>query len=393
MIKSIGECFYQIQNGANIKQGEVDGGFPITRIETTANDKFNRDRMGYAGIADITQYESYVLEDGDLLMSHINSVQYLGRTVLYVKRPNETIIHGMNLLRLKANKDVIDPAYAKYYFNGHLFRSELGKITKKSVNQASFTVKDLKKIKIIIPPMLEQERIVFILDKIKIIIDNYQKQLEKYDALIKARFVEMFGDPITNPMRWEKALLSKVIDVVGGYAFKSGDFNEDYGVPVLRIGNINSGYFKPVNMVYWNEDEKLEKYAIYPGDLVVSLTGTVGKNDYGNACIIGDDYNMYYLNQRNAKLSIEGEINKYYLAQLLKYEAIKQKLTGISRGVRQANISNADILNLIVPIPPLAKQNQFADFVKQIDKSKFVVQKSLDKAQLLFDSLMQEYFG
>lgn len=145
MIKSIGECFYQIQNGANIKQGEVDGGFPITRIETTANDKFNRDRMGYAGITDITQYESYVLEDGDLLMSHINSVQYLGRTVLYVKRPNETIIHGMNLLRLKANKDVIDPAYAKYYFNGHLFRSELGKITKKSVNQASFTVKDLKK--------------------------------------------------------------------------------------------------------------------------------------------------------------------------------------------------------------------------------------------------------
>ena len=393
MIKSIGECFYQIQNGANIKQGEVDGGFPITRIETTANDKFNRDRMGYAGIADITQYESYVLEDGDLLMSHINSVQYLGRTVLYVKRPNETIIHGMNLLRLKANKDVIDPAYAKYYFNGHLFRSELGKITKKSVNQASFTVKDLKKIKIIIPPMSEQERIVFILDKIKIIIDNYQKQLEKYDELIKARFVEMFGDPITNPMRWEKALLSKVIDVVGGYAFKSGDFNEDYGVPVLRIGNINSGYFKPVNMVYWNEDEKLEKYAIYPGDLVVSLTGTVGKNDYGNVCIIGDDYNMYYLNQRNAKLSIEGEINKYYLAQLLKYEAIKQKLTGISRGVRQANISNADILNLIIPIPPLAKQNQFADFVKQIDKSKFVVQKSLDKVQLLFDSLMQEYFG
>ena len=393
MIKSVGECFYQIQNGANIKQGEVDGGFPITRIETTANDKFNRDRMGYAGITDITQYESYVLEDGDLLMSHINSVQYLGRTVLYVKQPNETIIHGMNLLRLKANKDVIDPAYAKYYFNGHLFRSELGKITKKSVNQASFTVKDLKKIKIVIPPMSEQERIVFVLDKIKVVIDNYQKQLEKYDELIKARFVEMFGDPITNPMRWEKALLSKVIDVVGGYAFKSGDFNEDYGVPVLRIGNINSGYFKPVNMVYWNEDEKLEKYAIYPGDLVVSLTGTVGKNDYGNVCIIGDDYNMYYLNQRNAKLSIEGEINKYYLAQLLKYEAIKQKLTGISRGVRQANISNADILNLIVPIPPLAKQNQFADFVKQIDKSKFVVQKSLDKAQLLFDSLMQEYFG
>lgn len=81
-------------NGANIKQGVADGGFPITRIETIANDKFNRDRMGYAGITDTNKYQSYILEDGDLLMSHINSVQYLGRVVLYHKQGNEKIIHG-----------------------------------------------------------------------------------------------------------------------------------------------------------------------------------------------------------------------------------------------------------------------------------------------------------
>ena len=73
---------------------------------------------------------------------------------------------------------------------------------------------------------------------------------------------------------------------------------ENDGIPVLRIGNINAGYFKPVNMVYWQEDESLERYAMYPGDLVMSLTGTVGKDDYGNVCILGDDYEMYYLNQR-----------------------------------------------------------------------------------------------
>ena len=116
MIKTIDECFFQIQNGANIKKNDSQEGFPITRIETTANNKFNRNRMGYAGITDISKYESYVLEDEDLLMSHINSAQYLGRTVLYIKRPNETIIHGMNLLRLKANKRIINPAYARYYF-------------------------------------------------------------------------------------------------------------------------------------------------------------------------------------------------------------------------------------------------------------------------------------
>ena len=159
------------------------------------------------------------------------------------------------------------------------------------------------------------------------------------------------------------------------------------------IGNINAGYFKPVNMVYWKEDESLERYAMYPGDLVMSLTGTVGKDDYGNVCILGDDYEMYYLNQRNAKLEIKEGIDKYYLSQLLKFEQIKKRLTGISRGVRQANISNKDILNLVVPVPPMEIQEQFASFVHQVDKSKVAVQASLDQAQILFDSLMQKYFG
>ena len=125
----------------------------------------------------------------------------------------------------------------------------------------------------------------------------------------------------------------------------------------------------------------------------MSLTGTVGKDDYGNVCILGDDYEMYYLNQRNAKLEIKEGIDKFYISQLLKFEQIKNKLTGISRGVRQANISNKDILNLVVPVPPIELQNQFAEFVKQIDKSKVKVQKALEETQKLFDSLMQQYFG
>ena len=203
----------------------------------------------------------------------------------------------------------------------------------------------------------------------------------------------MFGDPNINSKKWNECPLSKKLNVLGGYAFKSDQFDEKGGIPVLRIGNINAGYFKPVNMVYWQKDENLERYAMYPGDLVMSLTGTVGKDDYGNVCILNDDYEMYYLNQRNAKLEIKEGIDKYYLSQLLKFEQIKKRLTGISRGVRQANISNKDILNLVVPIPPLELQNQFADFVRAVDKSKVEVQKALDKTQMLFDSLMQQYFG
>ena len=213
------------------------------------------------------------------------------------------------------------------------------------------------------------------------------------DEAVNARFVEMFGNPDTNAKNWKEYALSEKLNVVGGYAFKSDQFDENGEIPVLRIGNINAGYFRPVNMVYWKEDKNLERYVVCPGDLVMSLTGTVGKDDYGNVCILSDDYEKYYLNQRNAKLEIKEGINKHYLSQLLKFEQIKKKLTGISRGVRQANISNKDILNLVVPIPPIEFQNQFADFVNQVDKSKVAIQKALDKTQMLFDSLMQEYFG
>ena len=211
------------------------------------------------------------------------------------------------------------------------------------------------------------------LEKVHAIIQMRKKEIQHLDDLIKARFVEMFGDPYVNPKGWIECALSEKLNLVGGYAFKSDMFDENGGIPVLRIGNINTGYFKPIKLVYWQEDESLERYAMHPGDLVMSLTGTVGKDDYGNVCILGDEYEMYYLNQRNAKLEIKEGIDKFYLSQLLKFAQIKKKLTGISRGVRQANISNKDILNLVVPVPPIELQNQFAAFVNQVDKSKVVV--------------------
>ena len=187
----------------------------------------------------------------------------------------------------------------------------------------------------------------------------------------------MFGAPEINPYNWSIEPLSNRIKVIGGYAFKSELFSDSDGIPVLRIGNINSGVFKPVNLVFYQEDNNLNRYIMYPGDLVMSLTGTVGKDDYGNVCILDNSYYAYYLNQRNAKLELGAGIDKYYLSTLLKFETIKKKLTGISRGVRQANISNMDILNLQVPIPPINLQEKFATFVAQTDKSKFVVQNTI----------------
>lgn len=247
-------------------------------------------------------------------------------------------------------------------------------------------------IEIPLPSISKQVEIAEKFEKVSDLIALRKEQLAKLDQVVKSRFVELFGDPETNPMGWQTEELEKHLSVVGGYAFKSDGFL-DSGIPVLRIGNINSGHFLPVNMVFWADDILLSRYKMYPGDLVMSLTGTVGKDDYGNVCILGNDYAEYYLNQRNAKLDIRPTMNKHYLAEMLKFSAIKKRLTGISRGVRQANISNKDILSLCVQIPPVGLQEQFATCVEQIDKSKLAIQQSLDKLELLKKSLTQEYFG
>lgn len=295
------------------------------------------------------------------------------------------------MLPLKPKKNYITREYLTYFLRSPKFVAYINEKTS-GAKMPRANSSDLKSVEIECPTLENQRHITSEFDRIISIVRLRQQQLQKLDELVKARFVEMFGDPEKNTLSWKEEELSEHLTVIGGYAFKSEQFSEE-GIPVLRIGNINSGFFKPVNLVYWEDDNTLNRYKMYPGDLVMSLTGTVGKDDYGNVCILGNDYDVYYLNQRNAKLELQDTINKYYLSMLLKFEPVKKKLTGISRGVRQANISNKDILNLMVPIPPIELQNQFAAFVEQTDKSKVAVQKALDEAQLLFDSLMQKYFG
>ena len=356
-----------VLRSGNIQDGQIDLS-DIVRVNTKIREKL------------------YV-NPGDILMCSRNgSTKLVGKAAM-IPSLAEPMTFGafMTVFRTPYND------YLKYFLQSNSFRRQLSSSKTTTINQ--ITINMLDNIEIELPGEADRELRCQKLELIQHLIYLRKNQLARFDELIKARFVEMFGDPDLNPKGWDEPLLSEKLDVLGGYAFKSDEFDEETGIPVLRIGNINSGYFRPVNMVYLHEDDSLERYAIYPGDLVMSLTGTVGKDDYGNVCILGNNYDKYYLNQRNAKLEIKEGIDKLYLSEILKFETVKRRLTGISRGVRQANIANRDILNLRLPIPPMDLQEQFATFVQQVDKSKSVVQKSLDESQFLFDSLLQEYFG
>ena len=366
MEKTIDECFYKIQNGVNIKQGDFNSGYPITRIETIANDKFNRDRMGYAGIADLSKYKSYVLEDGDLLMSHINSAQYLGRTVFYEKKEDETIIHGMNLLRLKARIDIINPEYARYCFYGHLFRSQIAKITKKSVNQASFSVQDLKKIKVNVPDIELQKQIVEILNKVSEITSKRQQELDAFDKLIRARFVEMFGD-LKNTIRLGDCC--KVHARIGWQALtrdehmKTGEYMLVTGTDFID-GKINYNTCVYVTRERYEMDPHI---ILRENDILITKDGSIGK-----VAIIHNLSKPATLNSGVFVVRPKDIFNKEYISGVFRGPLFEKFIELSKTGATIKHLNQKHLVEFRIPLPTLEKQEVFARFSNQVNKSKLL---------------------
>lgn len=194
--KDFGECLFEdicdcLRNGANIKQSKTASGYPITRIETLSNDKFNLDRMGYADIFDLEKYRKYLLQTDDILISHINSTAYLGRAVRYKGESNTPIIHGMNLLCARI-KPMYNATYIEHYLKSVRAKDYIRSITKQAVNQASISTTELKLMPISVPPIeLQNEFAEFVklIDKSKFIV---QQQIKDLQELVDSKMDEYF---------------------------------------------------------------------------------------------------------------------------------------------------------------------------------------------------------
>lgn len=274
----LGECFSVIRNGASIRQTDGAGGFPITRIETIADKTINREKFGYAGIYDLAQYRDYILQDGDILMSHINSEKHLGKVALYSKQDDEQIIHGMNLLMLRADTQKVIPEYAKYYFESQKFLRQIGRITKKSVNQASFTVTALKELEIPLASIIVQRDISEKLKKVDWLVSLRKQQLAKLDELVKARFVEMFGDIIRNDKSWPIHNFSDIASSRLGKMLDAKQQTGKYSYPYLANFNVQWFSFNVdnLNQMDFNKAEQKE-FELRDGDLLVCEGGEIGR--------------------------------------------------------------------------------------------------------------------
>lgn len=388
----LGDVFTLIRNGASIRQTEGADGFPITRIETIANREVDRNKFGYANIVDIAKYESYILQDGDILMSHINSEKHLGKVALYKKQANEQIIHGMNLLLLRANPKILLPSYAAYYFETPAFLGQIQRITKKSVNQASFTVTALKEVGIPLPSLDNQRHIAAILDKVTDLIAQRRAQLDKLDLLVKSRFVEMFGDPVDNSRGWDTIKLKDIGTCKNGMNFHTDDF----GVKIhcLGVADFKDNSFidgtSQLAVISLNE-MPTEEYLLKNRDIVFVRSN-------GNKSLVGRSVMVYpgatptTFSGFCIRFRLQSEsLRPIYLLRVLKTDSVRKKLAG--RGANIQNLNQKILLELSVPIPPLELQDSFENFEKRIVQLRAPVRQSLNRLEILKISLMQQYFG
>lgn len=234
----------------------------------------------------------------------------------------------------------------------------------------------------------EQQDVVVVLDRISSIIEARKQQLFELDNLVKARFVEMFGDPKSNPHEYEKPQLKETCKVITGNT-PSRAIREYYGdcLEWIKTDNIVSGVLNPTAAV-----EKLSRSGVDVGRtvdagtiLMACIAGSIAS--IGRVCVT--DRKVAFNQQINAIVPQKYNVLFLYTLLQISKDYLVEEINMALKGI----LSKSKLEEKHFILPPMESQDEFASFVEQVDKSKFVVQQALDKAQLLFDSLMQQYFG
>ena len=251
---------------------------------------------------------------------------------------------------------------------------------------------NLTEADIFIPSIERQRKIVQILRKSRKLISLRKQQLAKLDELVKARFVEMFGDPVSNPKHWKTAFLLDIGYCKNGMNFHKGDSGVD--IHCLGVGD-----FKNRTMIQNVEDLPFvslnelpdPEYLLRDNDIIFVRSN--GNKELVGRCLaiypgsIPVTYSGFCIRYRLTSTNIDTP----YLLQVLKTDSIRKKMTG--RGANIQNLNQQTLSQLLVPILPLSLQNEFAAFVERVDQQKQTIQQSLEKLELMKKVLMQEYFG
>jgi len=255
--------------------------------------------------------------------------------------------------------------------------------------QPGLAVSKLETLSIEIPNISEQNKIAQTLYKVEQLVNFRKQQLAKLDELVKARFVEMFGDPVNNPMNYPKSHLGKVCDVRDG-THDSPEYY-DVGYPLVTSKNVTGGKIdlSECNLISEDDYKKIcERSKVDRGDIIMPMIGTVGK-----PVIVNIEPMFAIKNVALIKFTPNSLVINIYIKTLLESDYFDRAVLDKIRGGTQKFIALGDIRKLEIILPDLKHQQCFSAFVERVNQQKQTVQQSLEKLELMKKALMQEYFG
>ena len=297
--------------------------------------------------------------------------------------------YNVAIMRTIPDTSRIKKLYLYYYLKSPYFQNAILNVGSREA-QAGFNKEDLSKLDIECPELIKQDKIIAVLEKLECIIEKRKIELSNLDDLIKARFVEMFGDPVSNPYGYDKVALSDLADIKIG-PFGSLLHKEDYidgGHPLLNPSHIVDGKVSPDDKLTISDEkyEELSAYQLKTGDVVMGRRGEMGR-----CAVVPED--GFLCGTGSMLIRTKGEVTADYIQKIISFPSFKKTIEDMAVGQTMPNLNVPIVSGFQIIKPPMEVQDRYYAFAEQVNKSKVAVQKALDETQILFYSLMQKYFG
>ena len=360
-------------NGFAFKPSDwSDEGLPIIRIQDLTGNSYQANR--YNG----SYLPKYEVNDGDVLISWSAS---LG---VYVWKGEKAVLN-QHIFKVVFDKAEVDKSFFVHQVQNVLENaaSEAHGATMKHLTKPVFDA-----LPFYLPDIEKQKEISAVLDRVSELIALRKEQLVKLDQLVKSRFVELFGDPVKNNMGWESKPLNDVCDGIGDGLHGTPEYDEGGEYPFINGNNLIDGeiIITPATKMVAAKTYEKHFIDISTNAILISINGTLGKLAFYNG-------EKVMLGKSACYCNLKQDINKVFVYGVMKSDAFAEFLENSSTKSTIKNVGLKAMREFRLILPPMELQEQFAAFVEQTDKSKMAIQQSLDKLELLKESLMQEYFG
>lgn len=364
---------------------QSDSGIRLIQTGNIGNGEFlyKNDKAKYISVDTFKRLNCKEVFPNDILVSRLP--EPVGRGCI-IPDIGEKMITAVDCTICRINENLVDRKYFCYFLESNAYKTQLEQhvtgTTRKRISR-----KNLSSVEIDIPEQAKQKEVVYKLDRLKKIIQNYNRELDLLDKLVRARFVEMFGDPVVNDKKWEIRYFCDLGELKRGKS-KHRPRNDPILLggkyPLIQTGDVTNSntYIKSYTSTYSEEGLKQSKMW-KKGTLCITIAANIAESAIltFDACfpdsVVGFTPN--------------GEVISLFIHYWLSF--LQPILEENAPAVAQKNLNVATLEKVGVIVPPLELQNQFASFVQEIAKSRSRIQKSLEASQELFDSLMQEYFG